>query len=293
MNIALADEGVLFLAHGSIHGGGHGHGHGVADPHTCGYHHPPIWEQSVLEMIESLRGQSTKDIEVAFGMWSTDCFNLGIERLREKMAARGKTLDSLRVIPLYLSSYSPVIEMQKYIFGKRPDLPLPIPTARIAFQGPIDYRPAIDYNPHLSMILSNRLQHLIQLAREQNYSLSQMEVVFVMHGPISEEDNTHWVEMAQKYLRDLSYLLPVGKFHIVSLRDDADRPTRDEATKIFRQFVSGAQEKGGVALVLPYLISKGGIETGILKRLDGLDYIWTGEMILPDLFFQTVILNMF
>ncbi len=258
--VALADEGVLFLAHGSIHGGGHDHSVGVADPHTCGYHHSPVWEQSVLDLIEAVRIESKKHLEVAFGMWSTDCFNLGIERLRKQMADAGKTLDSLRVTPLYLSSYSPVIEMQKYIFGKRPDLPLPIPVSRITFAGPIHYTSAIDYNPHLSMIMANRLQHLIDLASEQNYARTQMDVIFVMHGPISDEDNTHWQEMAQKYVRDLKYLFPLGQFHIVSLRDDADQHTRDEATKILRHFVTDARDRGGVALVLPFLLSKGGIE---------------------------------
>jgi hypothetical protein len=275
---SFAEKGTLILAHGSMKG--------------CGYTNPTQWEQGVHEIVNRVRPQVKHEIQVAFGMWNTMCFQKGVQKLQDRMTAKGQTLTELEVLPLFLSSHSVVIEMQKYIFKKRRSKPINVPMAKhIKFSGVIKYQSALDYNPHLAMIMANRLHTLIHDAKAVGYTKKQMEVVFLMHGPVGDADNTKWMAMAEQYKKDLNYLFPLHSFHIVSLRDDAPTQTRDEQTRILREITSNATANGRVALVLPYLLSKGGIQQGILDRLQGLDYIWSGEAVLPDAFFDQVVLD--
>lgn len=278
VNPTLASKGTLILAHGSMKG--------------CGYTNPTQWEQGVHKIVDRVRPNVSHEIQVAFGMWNTMCFQKGVQLLQERMAQKGQTLTELDVLPLFLSSHSLVIEMQKYIFHKRQTRPLNIPMAsQLKFTGSINYQNALDYNPHLAMIMNNRLQNLISQANQLGYQVPQMETVFVMHGPVEESDNNKWLKMAELYKKDIEYMTPTHSFHIISLRDDADPQTRDEQTRKLREIVSNATANGRAALILPYLLSKGGIQQGILDRLKGLDFVWSDEAILPDLFFDQVILD--
>lgn len=272
---ALADSGILFLAHGSMKK------HLIEK--KCDNHKPSIWEKEVLNSVQVIKTKLPHNSEVAFGMWNTKCFNNGVKRLQKAMKEKGKELDHLIVFPIFISSYSAVIEMQKFIFKKRPDRIIPLPwVKRISFKGKISYLQAIDYNPYVSIILSNRFHQLIHLAKSKGYTAEQMELVFVMHGPVSEKNNKKWLSMADKYVADMTYLFPMDVVHTISLRDDAPKEIRNRATKKLQMAVVKASEKGKIALILPLLLSKGGIEEGILKRLNNLDYIWTGNMLLPD-----------
>lgn len=274
----FAAKGTLILAHGSMKG--------------CGYSNPTQWEVGVHEIVNRVRPQVQHEIQIAFGMWNTKCFEKGIEKLKERMLQKNQELTELHVLPLFLSSNSAVIEMQRFIFHKRRSRPINLPhVMQVKFNGKIHYDSALDYNSHLAMIMANRLHKLIHDAKELGFKKSQMETVFVMHGPVGDADNAKWMEMAEKYKKDIEYLFPLHSFHIVSLRDDADTDTRDAQTKILREITSNATANGRVALILPYLLSKGGIQRGILDRLQGLDYIWSGEAILPDAFFDQVVLD--
>ena len=271
---SFAEKGILFLAHGSMK---------HHQNKSCSIHGPTNWEQLVIEAVRSIKVNLKHESEVAFGMWNSKCFDKGIKRLEKSIQSKGEELDHLIVLPIFVSSYSAVIEMQKFIFKKRPDRVIPIPSVvKTYFKHKITYLPAIDYNPQISMILSNRFHKLIHLAKQEGYKKDEMELVLVMHGPVSDQNNKKWIQMAEKYVTDISYLFPVKRTHIISLRDDAPREVRDIATKKLREIVSIASTKGRKALVLPLLLSKGGIEQGILDRLIGLDYIWSGETLLPD-----------
>lgn len=274
----FAETGILFIAHGTMggHGGGHQH-------MSCTSENPAKWESYVLNTINGMKKDIPLQFEVTFGMWESHCFDQSIAKLDHKLMAQGKTLDHLIVFPLFISSFSSVTEMQKYIFKKRADRVLEIPGVhQTQFEGKITYMNAFDYEPHISMILANRLHHLVHMAKEQGYSSDKMEVVLVMHGPVEDEANQEWMKMGEKYNRDITYLFPVTKSHVISLRDDADQTVKDEATKKLRNIVSQAKNEGKIALILPLLIARGGIDAGIVKRLNGLSYIWSGESLFPD-----------
>lgn len=66
------------------------------------------------------------------------------------------------------------------------------------------------------------------------------------------------------------------------MRDDASEEVRKQATSDFRGLVEHARAENRRALVVPLLLSFGGIEAGIRKRLDGLDYTMSDQALLPD-----------
>lgn len=292
--LTYGESGILFLAHGSVMGGMPMVDHAKSKKMSCDNTMVRPWEKAVLDVVDSIQAKLPHSSEVAFGMWSSMCFNAGVERLEAKLSAQGKILDHLIVLPLFISSHSAVIEMQKYIFKKRDDRLIPIPSVtRINFDGKISYLPAIDYNPQISMILASRFHDLIHKAKEEGLKKNQMELVLVMHGPVGDEDNKKWVDMGEKYIKDVMYLFPVAKAHVVSLRDDAAPEVRELGTAKLRGILTSATANGRKTLVLPLLLSKGGIEQGILDRMEGLEYVWNGEMLLPDTKLRDFLLNRF
>lgn len=283
-----AETGILFIAHGTMN---HGNGHGE-HLSACTSHHPSPWENFVLTTLDGMKGEIPKKFEVAFGMWESHCYDEAIDRLTARLVSEGKKLDHLVVFPLFISSHSEVIEMQKFIFKKRPDIVIPIPYVHTTkFNGTITYMNALDYDPQVSMILANRFHHLIHMAKEGGYATKKMELVLVMHGPVDDQANLEWMKMGERYNKDLTYLFPVSQTHIISLRDDAPAEVRDLMTAKLRTIVTEARCNGSMALILPLLIAKGGIDQGILERLNGLDYIWSGEALFPDSKLQDVILG--
>lgn len=284
-----AESGILFIAHGTMGmtpgNGDHEHMMGCSTK-------PSTWESFVLSTVNSMKSELKKDYEVSFGMWESHCFDMSIKKLKTTMAAQGKTLDHLIVFPLFISSHSSVIEMQKYIFKKRADRVLEIPNVhQTTFEGKITYMPAFDYDPHISMILANRTHHLVHMAKEKGFTQQNMELILVMHGPVEDDANVEWLKMGERYIKDISYLFPTAKAHVVSLRDDAEYEVRERATRELQSIVKTAEAQGRMPLVLPLLISKGGIDRGIVKRLEGLNYVWSGESIFPDPKLKDVLLR--
>ncbi len=59
-------------------------------------------------------------------------------------------------------------------------------------------------------------------------------------------------------------------------------PVRNAATEQLRQKVEQITKAGNTALIVPLLLSYGGIEEGLRKRLDGLNYRMPSQALLPD-----------
>ena len=57
---------------------------------------------------------------------------------------------------------------------------------------------------------------------------------------------------------------------------------RDAATANLRNIASSGYNSNLRVLIVPVLLSYGGIENGIRKRLDGLDHVMSPAGILPD-----------
>ena len=63
---SFGGTGTLFLAHGSMNG--------------CGYENPSEWEQYVLEVVSKGEHSSSKNVQVAFGVWRTKCSDLRLKK---------------------------------------------------------------------------------------------------------------------------------------------------------------------------------------------------------------------
>jgi hypothetical protein len=76
-----------------------------------------------------------------------------------------------------------------------------------------------------------------------------------------------------------------SRFHRIeymTVRDDAPEPIRSQATAELRSRVERASQEGKRVLVVPLLLSFGGIEQGIRGRLEGLQYEMSTQALLPD-----------
>lgn len=267
-----AESGTLIIAHGSMSG----------SHHRCGQN-PTTWEKSVIHSVESIRNEVTQEVELAFGMWNTMCFDRGIEKLKRRIENNGGSLDVLNVLPLFISSHSTVIEMQKWMFGLKWFKPIPLEKVKkVNFDGTVHYLKAIDYHQSVSNIIVDRARHLLEMALTEGYSESDLEIAIVMHGPVLPHANMKWMEMGQQYLKDLMTTFDYHKGHVVSLQDDAPKVIKEKRTKELRLRVEKASKKNKKMLILPLLLSHGGIEKGIIERLKGLEYVWAGQTILPD-----------
>lgn len=67
----------------------------------------------------------------------------------------------------------------------------------------------------------------------------------------------------------------------LTVRDDAPEPIRSRATAELRAAVQRTSDQGNKVLIVPLLISYGGIEAGIRKRLEGLPYEMSPQGLLP------------
>lgn len=278
--------GVLILAHGG----------------------DPSWNQMVLDATQSI-GEKYP-VEVAFGMALPRTLQEGIDKLESQ------GVNKIVVVPLFISSHSFIIRQTEYLLGLRDELadpPLvmdhgtgghhgshhanghhemthgsghgqqhepnsdPLPQLRISSE--IIMTRALDDHAIVADILYRRIM-------DMSVNPAQEIVIIVGHGPNSEQDNACWVE-AMTHLADRVRQLQKDKgsdfrfVYALTVRDDADPAIYNQAKEQLRSLVSQAGKQGDV-LVVPLLLSKGGVEQGIVRRLEGLNYKWTGDVLLPD-----------
>ncbi|HEY1741840.1 MAG TPA: CbiX/SirB N-terminal domain-containing protein [Granulicella sp.] len=267
-------EGVLLLAHG-----------GSAQE----------WNEEVRHVADQV--DLTVPTEVAFGMATRSTMQAGINRL----VARGVT--AIVVVPLFVSSHSSVIDSTAYLLGLRTQEPEdlkmfammdhgggmmmggnsmqhdPAATAEgekpISSPVPIRMASALDHHRIVAEILRDR-------AASISHNPAHEVVILTAHGPVPDDENKLWLHdmsiLAEQIQQQTHY---VG-IECLTLRDDADEPVRDAATHQLREKVEQVTKAGNSVLVVPLLLSYGGIEDGLRKRLAGLTYSMPSQALLPD-----------
>ena len=264
-----AQIGILLLAHGGARS----------------------WNQEVAALAANV--DKTAPVEVAFGMASKGSMQKAID----KLVARH--VREIVAVPMFVSSHSSVITSTQYLLGLRADAPEDLamyagmhhghdehapaaaeppvdPATPIHSPVPIRMAAALDAHPIVADILLSRAQAISKDPEHET-------VLVVAHGPVSEEENAAW-------LADMSSLAAAmrrsaGSFRQIrylTVRDDAPDPIRSQATAELRATVERAAKQGDRVLIVPLLISYGGIETGIRKRLEGLPYTMSPQALLPD-----------
>jgi sirohydrochlorin ferrochelatase len=266
-----AKPGILFLAHGGR----------------------PSWNDRVLELVSKV--DARQPAEVAFGMATRAAMQAAIDRL----VARGVT--EIVAVPLFVSSHSSVVTSTEYLLGLRAEAPRDLaifakmdhgshggtashashtaatvdPTSPIASPVPIRITAALNAHPVVGAILASR-------ARAISQDPAREAVVIVAHGPVPEDDNRRWLDDMKVSAERVRGEVPFRSVDYLTVRDDAPAAIRDAATAELRALVQRRAKEGNRILVIPQLLSYGGIEQGIRKRLEGLDYTMAEQGLVPD-----------
>jgi hypothetical protein len=274
---AAADPGILLLAHG-----------GSAE-----------WNSRVTDLAAKVNG--TRPTEVAFGMAT----RANIQTAIDKLAARGVT--EIIAVPLFVSSWSSVITSTEYLLGLRKEAPAALAayakmnhapaegaagaaaghaghavhstaaggTTPVKSPVPVRMTSALNDHPIVADILASR-------ARAISREPAREALVVVAHGPNEEDDNRRWLADMGSLAARLKQTERFPSLEYLTLRDDAPKPVRDAATEQLREIVQREASAGRRVLIVPLLISFGGIERGLRERLEGLPYTMAEAALMPD-----------
>lgn len=234
--------------------------------------------------------------EVAFGMADRSTLQTGID----KLTARG--VKQIVAVPLFISSHSSVIESTKYLLGLRADAPkeladfamddmsrmnggaghtMPNSSAKptmpepVKMAVPLRMSPALDHHPITAQILSDRAA---AIAKDPSHDV----LILVAHGPNDDGENAQWLADMAALAKLIAARTSYARIECATLRDDADGPVRDQATADLRARAQAANDAGYHALIVPLLLSYGGIENGLRQRLDGVEHTLASQGLLPD-----------
>ena len=274
---AAADPGILLLAHG-----------GSAE-----------WNGRVTDLAAKVN--ATRPTEVAFGMAT----RANIQGAVDKLVARGVT--EIVAVPLFVSSWSTVITSTEYLLGLRAEAPAALAafakmnhapagppaaavtgheghgdhaaaadgTTPIKSSVPVRITPALNDHAIVAEILASR-------ARAISLDAAREALVIVAHGPTEDEDNDRWLKDMASLAGRLRQTENYASLDYLTLRDDAPKPVRDAATAELRGIVQRELGAGRRVLIVPLLISFGGIERGLRERLEGLPYTMAEAALMPD-----------
>jgi sirohydrochlorin ferrochelatase len=253
------------------------------------------WNQGVADAAAAVNGD--QPVEIAFGMATRRNIQSAIDRL----IARGVT--DIVAVPLFVSPYSSVVRSTEYLLGLRPDAPAdlalfakmahgpgghaghadhgaPAPGAEdgtkpVVSPVPVRMSPALGRHPLVAAMLADRATSISQDPAGE-------VVVLVAHGPVPADDNARWLDDLAALAAGMKATTRFKAIESQTLRDDAPAPIRDEAAAELRARVSRITAAGDRVLLVPVVISFGGIENGIRKRLEGLPYTMAAQGLLPD-----------
>lgn len=249
------------------------------------------WNEEVAKLAAQV--DRTMPAEVAFGMATKGSIQDAIDRL----VKRG--VREIIAVPLFVSSHSSVITSTQYLLGIRADAPPELalyakmshdhgahssehgdsaavdPTTPVRSPVPIRMTAALDRHPLVAEILLSRARSLSQDPPHE-------VVIVVAHGPVSDDENAKWLADMGVLAERLRNASSFKRIEYLTVRDDAPKPIRDRAAAELRAFVERAGSEGHRVLIVPLLVSYGGIEAGIRKRLEGLSYVMSPQALLPD-----------
>jgi sirohydrochlorin ferrochelatase len=247
------------------------------------------WNQQVQDIARQV--DAKQPTEVAFGMADRTTLQASINKLV------GRGVQQIVAVPLFVSSHSGVLDALGYLLGVRPAPPADLedltgmdhgmsnmkPDAAASAEKkqpvhspvPLRMTAALDRHPLVGEILLDRAAAISRKpARE--------DVILVAHGPQADADNRLWLGDMEALAQQIRSHRPFAHVSCLTLRDDADEPIRSQATAELRDHVAEAAKHKHRALVVPLLLSYGGIDNGLRKRLDGLDHVMSAQALLPD-----------
>ena len=266
-----SNDGILLLAHGGR----------------------PEWNERVNAVAGALNAE--RPVEVAFGMATRAAIQSAVDRL----TARG--VSRIVAVPLFVSSHSSVVTSTEYLLGLRADMPADLRTFARMSHGhgashaakdsssadpdenlrpvrstvPIVMTDALNAHPLVADVLLSR-------AKAMSRAPEREAVILVAHGPVTDEANGRWLADMRILAERIQSHARFGSIDYLTVRDDAPPAIRDRATAELRTLVERRIVEGRRVLIVPLLLTYGGIEGGIRKRLEGLEYAMAEHALLPD-----------
>ena len=251
------------------------------------------WNEEVNKLARGV--DKTVATEVAFGMATKRNIQSAVDRL----IARGVT--EIVAVPLFVSSHSSVITSTHYLLGLRKEAPRELaiyakmdhghgghenhnagmnatvsdPMVPVKSSVPIRMTSALDRHAIVSDILFSRAQSISRQPKDE-------VVIVVAHGPVSDQENAKWLADMSVLVEQMTKKGGFTRVEYMTVRDDAPEPLRSQATAELRKMVEHATGENKQVLIVPLLMSFGGIEGGVKKRLEGLNYIMCKQALLPD-----------
>ncbi len=252
------------------------------------------WNEEVSKLAASV--DKSIMIETAFGMAT----KRNIQNAVDKLIARGA--ERIVAVPLFVSSNSSVVTSTEYLLGRRAEAPSDLaifakmdhgsdghsshgahgaaeashdPMTPVKSSVPILMSPALNDHDIVAQILTSRATALSLQPKAE-------VVILVAHGPVSDETNRLWLADMASLANNMRSSSAFKRIEYLTVRDDAPEPIRSKATEELRAVVKRAHDEKSKVLIVPLLISYGGIEEGIKKRLDGLEYTMAKQALLPD-----------
>lgn len=274
IDASVARPGVLLLAHG-----------GSATE----------WNEEVRHVADQV--DLTIPTEVAFGMATRSTMQAAIDRLK----ARGVT--EIVAVPLFVSSHSSVIDSTAYLLGLRKEKPEDLTMfasmdhggGMVMDHSNMAHDPAVNAEAEkpvvtsVSVHMAAALDHhpvVAEILKDRAASISQDPahevVLLIAHGPVPDDENKLWLNDMGLLAEQIHKQTHYADFEYLTLRDDADDPVRKAATEQLREKVEQITKEGRTVLIVPLLLSYGGIEDGLRKRLAGLPYKMPTQALLPD-----------
>ena len=252
------------------------------------------WNAEVLQVAANV--DSDHPVEVAFGMANKRAIEDAVARLAER------DVTEIVAVPLFISSHSSVMRATEYLLGHRDDAPPQMEAfgrmaagmmsagsgnAESAGDDGFDWTTPIEKPLPISLATAlddHALVAEILLARALDVSEQPEEevVVVVAHGPGSDEDNELWLENMGALVERMRPQTQFSRVDYLTVRDDASEEVREQATAELRAVVERGVQEGKSTLIVPLLLSYGGIEVGIRERLEGLEYRMAHQALLPD-----------
>jgi CbiX len=246
------------------------------------------WNNEVNKLARAT--DKTFPTEVAFGMATKSNMEAAIHRLVTRGAGE------IIAVPLFVSSHSSVVSSSQYLLGLISEAPPDLAKfARMSHGHGAEHHSAHNSDPTkpidlpvplrmTSALGRHQLVARILLARAQSISREPREetVVLLAHGPVTDEENAKWLADMSSLAEQMKSNGPFRDIRFMTVRDDAPAPIRDQATAELRKLIESVKAERRRALVVPLLLSYGGIERGVKKRLEGLEYAITNQALLPD-----------
>lgn len=267
---AASFTGVLLLAHGGS----------------------SAWDANVQAIAAEVN--TTMPTEVALGMATRANIQAAVTRLESRGVAR------IVAVPLFISTHSSVITSTEYLLGQRKEMPPALKvfatmshgagghgghadhttdptdgTRPVTTRVPIRMTAALDAHPLVADIIIDRTRSISTQPPTE-------AVVLVAHGPVDDEENDRWLVNLRTLAGGVARSQPFASVDALTVRDDAPAAIRDAATQELRALVQRRTGEGRRVLIVPVLLSYGGIEAGIRKRLDGLTYVMSAQALAPD-----------